>query len=134
MDDASPERSGSQPPLLYPPYKSTVLRAPAQPLIRFPPASRISRRRVYGYLPIGESRHRPHAAARRRAAGRADHRRPAASLDEDGRPVPHALVEIWQANAAGRYRHAQDNHPAPLDPNFSGAGRTMTDAEGRYGS
>jgi len=53
-------------------------------------------------------------------------------LDEDGRPVPDTLVEIWQANAAGRYVHAADRHPAPLDPNFFGAGRAVTDAEGRY--
>ena len=53
-------------------------------------------------------------------------------LDGDGRPVPNTLVEIWQANAAGRYRHDGDQHPAPLDPNFTGVGRCMTDAEGRY--
>jgi protocatechuate 3,4-dioxygenase beta subunit len=53
-------------------------------------------------------------------------------LDEDGRPIPGALIEIWQANAAGRYRHDVDVHPAPLDPNFSGAGRVLTDAEGGY--
>ena len=53
-------------------------------------------------------------------------------LDEDGRPVPHTLIEIWQANAAGRYVHVRDQHPAPLDPNFTGAGRAVTDAEGRY--
>jgi protocatechuate 3,4-dioxygenase beta subunit len=53
-------------------------------------------------------------------------------LDEDGRPLRGALVEVWQANAAGRYRHDGDRHPAPLDPNFTGAGRTLTDAEGRY--
>ena len=46
--------------------------------------------------------------------------------------MPHTLVELWQCNAAGRYRHAKDNHPAPIDPNFSGAGRAITDAEGRY--
>jgi protocatechuate 3,4-dioxygenase beta subunit len=53
-------------------------------------------------------------------------------LDEDGRPVPDTLVEIWQANAAGRYIHAVDRHPAPLDPHFYGAGRVATDAQGRY--
>jgi protocatechuate 3,4-dioxygenase beta subunit len=53
-------------------------------------------------------------------------------LDEDGRPVPNTLVELWQCNAAGRYRHVVDDHPAPLDPHFTGAGRTITDAEGRY--
>jgi protocatechuate 3,4-dioxygenase, beta subunit len=53
-------------------------------------------------------------------------------LDSDGRPVPDALVEVWQANAAGRYLHKVDRHDAPLDPNFTGAGRVLTDAEGRY--
>jgi protocatechuate 3,4-dioxygenase beta subunit len=53
-------------------------------------------------------------------------------LGADGRPLRGQLVEIWQANAAGRYRHEVDRHPAPLDPNFSGAGRCLTDDEGRY--
>ena len=53
-------------------------------------------------------------------------------LDSDGRPIAGTLVEVWQANAAGRYQHATDNHPAPLDPNFSGVGRCVTDSEGRY--
>jgi protocatechuate 3,4-dioxygenase, beta subunit len=53
-------------------------------------------------------------------------------LEADGRPVPGTLVEVWQANAAGRYRHDVDRHPAPLDPNFSGAGRCVTDSEGRF--
>jgi protocatechuate 3,4-dioxygenase beta subunit len=53
-------------------------------------------------------------------------------LDGDGRPIPDTLVEVWQANAGGRYMHDLDQHPAPLDPNFSGAGRCITDAQGRY--
>jgi protocatechuate 3,4-dioxygenase, beta subunit len=53
-------------------------------------------------------------------------------LDEAGRPVPHTLIEIWQANAAGRYAHRVDHWDAPLDQNFTGGGRTLTDAEGRY--
>lgn len=53
-------------------------------------------------------------------------------LDENGRPVPNTLVEIWQANAGGRYRHKKDTYLAPIDPNFGGCGRTLTDAEGRY--
>src|SRR5262245_19364034 len=52
--------------------------------------------------------------------------------DEDGQPVPETLVEVWQANAAGRYAHESDTHDAPLDPNFTGSGRTLTDREGRY--
>jgi protocatechuate 3,4-dioxygenase beta subunit len=53
-------------------------------------------------------------------------------LDEDARPAPHTVVEVWQANAAGRYIHARDQWDAPLDPNFTGVGRVVTDAEGRY--
>jgi protocatechuate 3,4-dioxygenase beta subunit len=53
-------------------------------------------------------------------------------LEEDGRPLPNTLVELWQCNAAGRYNHVSDVHDAPLDPNFLGAGRVVTDAEGRY--
>src|SRR5258708_9074676 len=53
-------------------------------------------------------------------------------LDDNGGPVPPRLVEVWQANAGGGYRHGRDNHPAPLDPNFTGAGRTLTDENGNY--
>jgi len=53
-------------------------------------------------------------------------------VDSDGHPVRHTLVEVWQANAAGRYVDPVDDHPAPLDPNFTGAGRCLTDGEGRY--
>jgi protocatechuate 3,4-dioxygenase beta subunit len=53
-------------------------------------------------------------------------------LDEDGKPVKHSLIEVWQANSAGRYWHARDQHNAPLDPNFYGVGKMMTDEEGRY--
>ncbi len=53
-------------------------------------------------------------------------------LDEDARPVPNTLVEIWQANAGGRYRHKKDTYLAPIDPNFGGCGRTMTGEDGRY--
>jgi protocatechuate 3,4-dioxygenase beta subunit len=53
-------------------------------------------------------------------------------LDEGGRPVPNALIEVWQANACGRYIHKNDQHDAPLDPNFTGAGRVLTDQNGEY--
>ena len=53
-------------------------------------------------------------------------------FDNSGAPLTDALIEIWQANAAGRYVDPGDDHPAPLDPNFTGAGRCLTDAEGRY--
>ena len=70
-------------------------------------------------------------AAQRRAIGRTHHVH-GHVLDEDKRPVPDTLVEIWQANACGRYVHNVDQHPAPLDPNFTGAGRTVTDKNGYY--
>jgi len=126
-----PRAGRSQPPLSYPPYKSNVLRSPRRPLIRVPGNMTDLAAPVYGHLAIGETdsdltRQHPGDPLGERiiVSGRV--------IDEDGRPLPHALVEIWQANAAGRYFHANDDHPAPLDPNFTGAGRTVTDAEGRY--
>ena len=125
------DEAGSQPPLLYPPYKSTVRRAPSQPLIQVPQSFVDLAAPLFGHLPIGATDNdltRQHdgepLGERIIVAGRV--------LDEDGRPVPHTLVELWQCNAAGRYMHARDDHPAPLDPNFSGAGRTMTDDNGGY--
>ena len=121
----------SQPPLLYPPYQSTIARAPREPLIRLPHNFGDLTAPVYGYLPLGETDNdltRQHAGEplgeRIVVAGRV--------LDEDGRPQPHTLIEMWQCNAAGRYMHARDDHPAPLDPNFSGGGRVLTDAQGNY--
>lgn len=125
------EQTGTQPPLLYPPYKSTLRRAPSKPLIRLPESLSDIDEPVYGWWPVGETDNdltRQHAeepqGQRIIVAGRV--------LDESGRPVAGALVEVWQANAAGRYWHVKDDHPAPLDPNFTGAGRTITDGEGRY--
>ena len=122
---------GSQPPYLYPPYASTLRRAPSKPLIQFPHTLSELTGPLYGHNPIGETDNdltRQHSGEplgeRIIVAGRV--------LDEDGRPIPHTLVELWQCNAAGRYLHSRDDHPAPLDPNFSGAGRTMTDAAGNY--
>jgi protocatechuate 3,4-dioxygenase beta subunit len=125
------DTAGSQPPLLYPPYQSTIRRAPSLPLVELPRALAELAAPVYGSLPIGETDNdltRQHAGEpigeRIIVSGRV--------LDEDGRPAAGTLVEIWQANAAGRYFHVRDQHPAPLDPNFSGGGRTVTDGDGRY--
>jgi protocatechuate 3,4-dioxygenase, beta subunit len=122
---------GTQPPYLYEPYRSTLRRAPRQPLISLPHTLSELSGPVYGHNATGETdcdltRHfaDPPQGERIIVAGQV--------LDEDGRGVPHALVEIWQANAAGRYRHIRDNHPAPMDPNFLGAGRAITDAAGNY--
>lgn len=120
-----------QPPSLYPDYKSTTLRAPTRPLIALDPTISELTGPVYGHESVLENDSdltRQHAGAplgeRIIVSGRV--------VDEDGRPLPNMLIEVWQANAAGRYVHVRDQHPAPLDPNFSGAGRCVTDAEGRY--
>jgi protocatechuate 3,4-dioxygenase beta subunit len=115
----------------YAGYKSTALRAPKRPLVPIPQTLSEITGPVYGHEMIRPTDHdltRQHQGEaigeRIIVAGRV--------LDEDGRPVPNTLVEIWQANAAGRYVHNLDQHPAPLDPNFSGAGRVVTDERGRY--
>ena len=123
--------AGSQPPLLYPPYRSTTRRAPAMPLIRLPETLSELNAPVYGWWPIGETDN----DLTRQSSDEPQGQRITVSgrvLDEDARPISNALIELWQANAAGRYRHAKDEHPAPLDPHFTGAGRTVTDADGRY--
>ncbi len=121
----------SQPPNLYEPYRSTVRRAPRKPLIFLPHTLAESSGPLFGHDAVGESDHdltRQHAGEpqgeRIIVAGRV--------VDDSGRGIAHSLVEIWQTNAAGRYRHSKDEHPAPLDPNFSGAGRTLTDENGFY--
>ena len=115
----------------YPDYRSTRLRAPKRPLVSLPEELHDLAGPVFGDETVGELDHdltRQHAGEplgeRIVVAGRV--------VDDGGRPIPSALVEVWQANAAGRYHHAADRHPAPLDPNFSGAGRCLTDADGRY--
>jgi protocatechuate 3,4-dioxygenase beta subunit len=120
-----------QPSMPYPAYQSTVKRSPSQPLIYLPHTLSEITGPVYGHGEIGETdndltrQHKEEPKGERIiVTGRV--------LDSNGRPVPNALVEIWQANAAGRYAHIKDQHPAPLDPNFTGAGRTMTDENGVY--
>jgi len=110
---------------------SSIRRAPAMPPIPLPHTLSELTGPLFGEQPIGETDNdltRQHAGdpvgERIIVAGRV--------LDEDGRPIPHTLVEMWQANSAGRYSHRNDNHPAPLDPNFTGSGRTITDADGNY--
>jgi protocatechuate 3,4-dioxygenase, beta subunit len=126
-----PVTPGTQPPHLYPAYVSTRKRAPSKPLVLAPQTLSELTGPVFGRDILGPLDHdltRQHAAEplgeRIIVTGRV--------LDEDGRPVRNTLIELWQANAAGRYAHAIDRHDAPLDPNFSGCGRTMTDEEGRY--
>ena len=122
-----------QPSALTPDYKTSVARSPRLPLLSVqsslsettgpafghadvaPLDADLIRNHGTGAVPIGE---------RIILHGRV--------LDQDGRPVPATLVEIWQANAGGRYRHKADHYLAPLDPNFGGLGRALTDDEGRY--
>jgi protocatechuate 3,4-dioxygenase beta subunit len=124
--------AGDQPPSLHPPYASTAKRSPRQPLVRIPQTltevtgpgdvwdrlmgpSMLDLTRQHKGEPIGQ---------RIVVSGRV--------LDENGRPVPRTVVEIWQANSAGRYIHARDQWDAPLDPNFTGVGRVITDEAGCY--
>jgi protocatechuate 3,4-dioxygenase, beta subunit len=122
---------GTQPNHLHPSYISSVKRAPSKPLVYLPhtlsevtgpsfdssvidvKASDLTRQ--HHGEPLGE---------RIIVSGRV--------LDEDGRPAAHTLIEVWQANAAGRYRHNVDQHNAPLDPNFEGSGHTLTDERGNF--
>lgn len=123
--------AGTQPDFHHPPYVSSVARSPRQPLVPLlhTPSERTGP--VFGpgiVRPSDADLTAQHAAEplgeRIVVHGRV--------LDEDGRPVRGALIEVWQANAAGRYRHKADQHHAPLDPNFTGAGRMLTDANGGY--
>lgn len=122
---------GTQPEYRFPPYGSTAKRAPTKLLVMLPHTLSETTGPVFGHdsvkarefdltaghadLPLGK---------RIVVSGRV--------LDDGGKPVRHTLVEIWQANSAGRYRHPNDGPHSPLDPNFTGCGRAMTDAEGRY--
>lgn len=124
-------RPGEDPPYLDPNYGSTVKRAPSKPLVRlehtltevtgpgfadgWTGADKTDLTRQSKAQPIGE---------RMIVAGRI--------LDEHGRPIPRTLVELWQANSAGRYRHDGDQHDAPLDPHFLGAGHVVTNDNGEY--
>lgn len=125
------DRVDVDPPYDYPQYKSTTLRAPKQPLIRvaphplelagpaFPKAfAKDSEADLTTWgkgSPLGE---------KMILVGRV--------TDEDGKPIRNSLVELWQCNASGRYAHPVDQHDAPLDPNFLGQGKVLTDNDGAY--
>jgi len=124
-------RPGTQPAYLHPPYKSSVKRAPTKPLVVLPHSLSEVTGPMFGHDRVGPNDHdltKQHdgepLGERIIVGGKV--------MDEDGRPVPNTLIELWQCNAAGRYNHIVDQHRAPLDPNFTGTGRAMTDAEGNY--
>ncbi|CCD36220.1 Protocatechuate 3,4-dioxygenase beta chain [Candidatus Paraburkholderia kirkii UZHbot1] len=123
----------SHPPYLSPGYKLSILRSPSLPLVPLKENLRNRCVPVYGAEDLGvlDSDLTRNAVKNGEALGE----RIIVTgrvLDEGGRPVRNTLVEVWQANAAGRYVHKADQHDAPLDPNFLGAGRCLTDDEGRY--
>ncbi|MFI6924226.1 protocatechuate 3,4-dioxygenase subunit beta [Nonomuraea spiralis] len=126
------DRRAAHPARDYAPYRSTLLRHPKQPLVALkdPEASELAGP-VFGVTDVtalDSDLTRQHLGEplgeRITVTGRV--------LDREGRPVRRQLVEIWQANSSGRYLHQRDDHPAPLDPNFSGVGRCLTDDDGGY--
>ena len=130
MNDMA-RRGTLDPPYLYPDYRSTTLRAPREPLVELPkdafdvPGPLVPQ----GFVRDKDNDLTAHGKSaplgeKMILTGRL--------LDEGGRPIRDSLVEIWQANASGRYDHPGDTHDAPLDPNFTGVGRSFTDGEGRY--
>ncbi|MAY33925.1 MAG: protocatechuate 3,4-dioxygenase subunit beta [Rhodovulum sp.] len=118
----------------YPDYKTSVARSPSLPLISMESTPSEETGPRFGHNKLGALDNNlilnwtkgaaPAVGERVLMHGRV--------LDENNRPVPNTLIEIWQANAGGRYRHIKDTYFAPLDPNFGGCGRTITDENGRY--
>ena len=122
-----------QPPYLHPDYKSTVYRSPRKPLI--PLKQKLSELTgpVYGEDDLGPLDNDLTRNAVKDGEPLGERIIVTGQLTDDtGKPIPNALIEVWQANSAGRYMHKVDQHDAPLDPNFHGAGRVLTDANGMY--
>jgi protocatechuate 3,4-dioxygenase beta subunit len=126
-----PPYPGTQPTHLHPPYVSSIKRAPTKPPIPIPYTLSEVTGPLFGPDIIAPkasdltSQHSGEPLGERIiVSGRV--------LDENSRPLANTLIEIWQANAAGRYLHEWDQHQAPLDPNFTGCGQAVTDAEGCY--
>ena len=131
-EDAASSRSATGHPRRdYPPYRSSVLRHPTHKLVRLDPEEVELVSPAFGHTDVDvlESdltiQHTGEPLGERIIVfGRV--------LDGDGRPVRRQLVEVWQANSSGRYVHKRDQHPAPLDPNFTGVGRVITGDDGSY--
>ncbi|MGB3408500.1 MAG: protocatechuate 3,4-dioxygenase subunit beta [Jannaschia sp.] len=124
---------GRHPPAHAPGYKTSVARSPRYPLISLEQSVSEITGPTFGHGDVGALDHdliRNYARTGDPVGERIIvHGR---VLDENARPVPNTLVEVWQANAGGRYRHRKDSYLAPIDPNFGGCGRTLTDADGSY--
>lgn len=124
-------RSVIDPPYAVPDYRSTLQRAPRRPLVPLPEDLQPRTGPVFGHDDV----HPQDADLTVGSAGEPQGQRINVGgrlLGDDGRPIAGQLVEIWQCNAAGRYAHEADQHPAPLDPNFTGAGRCLTGPDGSY--
>ena len=130
-DNYPPNSATGQPANALPPYRSTQKRAPSVPPVVVPATLGELSKPVFGHKKFTENdadlthQHKADPQGERIiVAGRL--------LDEVLHPVSGHLIEVWQTNAAGRYIHTADQHDAPIDPNFTGAGRTLTDADGWY--
>lgn len=133
-DPFAPRDLNWHPPALYPDYRSTHLRAPKRPLLKIPQTeteltgptfdhsdlSPLDHDLILNYAAAGQMAQGPRIIVHGKL------------LDEDARPVPGKLIEVWQANAGGRYRHVKDGYLAPLDDNFGGCGRCLTQEDGSY--
>ena len=132
--EAAYQRSGveeTQPRRDYPPYRSSILRHPTKDLHHADPETIERWAPCFGHRDVDPLE----ADLTIQGAGEPIGERTVVTgrvLDGEGRPVRHQLVEVWQANAGGRYVHKRDQHPAPLDPNFTGIGRCLTDDDGTY--
>jgi protocatechuate 3,4-dioxygenase, beta subunit len=131
MTTSAEEATSPDPPYDVPAYVSTRLRVPKQPLVVAPSAFADASQPLFGEHDLATS----DGDLTRQFDGEPLGERIVVNglvLDGEGRPVRETLIEIWQPNAAGRYRHDLEWHPAPLDPNFAGAGRVLTDSDGYY--
>jgi protocatechuate 3,4-dioxygenase beta subunit len=129
-----PRDPAAHPPALYPPYKSSVARAPSLAPLSFPASPSEISGPVFGHNLLGPQDNdliHNYAAAGASAIGPRIIVHGRLSNEYD-RPVRGALIEVWQANAGGRYRHKKEGYQAPLDPNFGGCGRMITDDQGHY--
>ena len=123
------DRRGDDPPYDHYDYVGTRLRAPKEPLVIIPSTLSELTGPVFGHSSVRPADADLTTNARTGAAALGERIIVSGRvIEEDGRPVPNTLLEIWQCNAAGRYPHVRDTHDAPVDPNFLGAGRVLTDA------